>query len=248
MELPEAIARSNRDMLKSVGDTIIRRVFMKCTLIGGNLGIVLGGISMRSFGQTHRQTIFLTLIAALFGTGFAPFAMAAETEFDGDFEQAALQEKQYLTQMEDEENRMGPYRDAYLKQLDSLEKLTHSSRLAHGKNPKINAQISSLTYWLKQEDEREQSEMTSLNNLDHWRKYWESKRNVSLRTQAWNQEQVEIDQRLAAQKEIEAKAQADRRDRYQSLADSKNRNFYNNDRGSREHYTKPLTIHIKGHL
>jgi hypothetical protein len=153
----------------------------------------------------------------------------AQTEYDANLMQAEQQEDQYRQQLQAEDKRVEPYREAYLKQLESLETLAHKSPTAHGKNSKLNAQITSLEYWLKQEDLKESREDTELKNLDGWRAYWQSKKDCVLRTQAWNQEQIEQDQRAAERQQLEAQAQAARDAHYQSLVDSEN--SYNNGYG-----------------
>jgi hypothetical protein len=153
----------------------------------------------------------------------------AQTEYDSNLQQAQQQEDQYRHQIDAEDEKIEPYREAYMKRLDDLDRLSRTSPIAHGKNDKHKTQISSLVYWLQHEREKEAKELAALQNLDGWRIYWQSKKDSVIRTQAWNDEQVEIDQRAAVNREFEAQSLAARNSRDAALKVSEDE--YNYDGG-----------------
>jgi hypothetical protein len=167
------------------------------------------------------STILLTLLTTGITLTTANQAMA-QTEYDTQVQEAAQQAESYRLQVEEQEKQAEPYKEAYARKLAALEKLSQSSKLAHGKNNRLNTQISSLSYWLKAEDQRERVEEAELHNLDGWRAYWQSKKDSVLRTAAWNQEQIEQDAIAAQRRAAEEQANAARKSYFQSLTDAEN--------------------------
>ncbi|MBU6452441.1 MAG: hypothetical protein KGS72_11720 [Cyanobacteria bacterium REEB67] len=167
------------------------------------------------------SSILLTLLIA--GTTLASADKAfAQTEYDTQAQEAAQQADTYRLQVEAQEKQAEPYKEAYEKKLAALEKLSQSSKLAHGQNDRLNTQISSLSYWLKAEDQRERVEEAELHNLDGWRSYWQSKKDSVLRSAAWNQEQIEQDAVAAQRRAAEEQANAARKTYFQSLTEAEN--------------------------
>jgi len=155
----------------------------------------------------------------------------AQTEYDANLQQAAEQESQYKAQLDQERSLAEPLKNTYSKQ---LKQLTLSGGIAkHGRDLKIKKKISSLQYWLQKENQREEEEDAALKNLDGWTKYWQSKKDSVLRTQAWNAEQIEIDSRVAQQKALEEQLSASRE---AQLSQNSNYNGYGGYGGYGGHY------------
>jgi uncharacterized membrane protein YgcG len=159
-----------------------------------------------------RLFLFLLLVSTFSN---AP-VLAQGTEFDANLQQAQQQEAYYKAAVEQEHEKIEPMREAYAKQLDQLKM---SGGIAKHGTAQTTKKISSLEYWLKASDEREARELHALGDLDGWTKYWQSKQDSVVRTQAWNQEQIHLDDLAAQKKAMEAQEEQSRAARFASNAD-----------------------------